>query len=382
MTRRAATTQGFLALAGLVAAYLTWQREPSLESGQSYVLDINKSELSLVRFEELDRQPKPKDDAGAEKKAENEAPADKKNEAPAETDVTAREWVELFSAKGNEGPVVWVRLSGKEGANVALPSGHPVVQTAVPERVLRGNDSAKALWEGFAPWRASRSLGVLDAEKLKDLGLAEPKKRLKITFKGVTRTYSLAPAPPGGTDPYVRDEEDGRVYIVSRNVLSDFQSAKTNLVERRLHNFLLQDIDQLVVTANGKKKEYRFRRFEGRPGGELFPSDAPDKADQSVGNWHDRVFALFPAEVLGRDEKPVGGPPKESLRLEYFYRGKPLGHLVLARAGNSTDGGESASGTPRSEALARSEFTAGWITLSADAQNLLSEGETMFGGGS
>ncbi len=382
MTRRAATIQGLLALAGLFAAYLTWQREPSLEGGQAFVLDITKSELTMIRYEELDRVAKPQDtqqDKTKDKPEGDKANKDVKPEAKPEVTATVRDWVEITSTKAAEGPAVWVRLSGKEAPNVALPSGHPVVQTAVPERLLRGGSSAEKMWELFAPLRASRALGVLDADTLKDLGLAEPKKRLKVTFKGVTKSFSLAPAPPGGTDPYVRDDEDGRVYLVPRQILTDFQAAKSNLVERRFHNFLLQDVDKIVISSAGKKKEFQFRNFEGRPGGELFPADAPDRADQTASNWHERVFALFPAEVLGKDEKPVGGPPKQAVRIDYLYRGKPVGWLELSRAGNA-EGGESAAGTPRSEALARSEFTAGWVTLSPDAQNLLSEGESMFGG--
>lgn len=374
MTRRAATIQGLLALAGLFAAYLTWQREPSLDTGEAYVLDINKNELTAVRYEELEQVAKPTDAPAA---ADASKDKQKAGGAALNKDVVVRDWVELSSIKDPNGPVVWVRFAGKEGSNVALPSGHPVVQTAVPERQLRGNESALKMWEGFTPWKATRALGVLEGDKLKDLGLLEPKRRIKVTFKGVTRSYSLVPAPPGGTDPYVRDEEDGRVYIVARQLLTDFQAAKSNLVEKRLHGFAVQDIDRLVITAGDKKKEFQFRRFEGRPGGELLPTGS-DKADQTAGNWHDRVFALFPAEVFGKDEKPAGGAPKTSVRIDYFYRGKPLGWVELARPEDAAAGGSGAAGQ---QAYARSEFTAGWVSLSADALNLVSEGQSLFGGG-
>lgn len=364
MTRRAATIQGLLALAGLVAAYLTWQREPSLESGQAYVLDITKSELQTVRYEELDRV------------APSKAPDDKTATPPPE--VKVRDWVELSSTTLDDGRAVWVRLAGRGGASVDLPSGHPVVQTAIPERTVRGNDGADKLWTLFAPLKASRALGVLDADKLKDLGLAEPKKRVTVTYKGITKTFDLAPPPPGGTEPYVRDVEDGQVYIVARQILTDFQAARSNLVERKLHAFALQDIDKLVITANGKKKEFQFRRFENRPGGDLLPAETPEKPDQTAGNWHDRVFALFPADVLGKDEKPASGEPTVVVRVEYFYRGKPLGHLDLARVGASSAGSEGS--TPTGEVLARSEYSAGWMTLAVDAQALVAEGESLFGG--
>ena len=364
MNRRAATTQGLLALAGLIAAYLTWQREPSLDSGQTYVLDINKNDLQKIRYEEL--EPVPKADP----------PADPKTPTPAAAPPKVLDWIELTRTQEDDGNAVWMRLAGKEGGNVPLPSGHPMVQQSVPERLVRGNDGAEKMWELFSPWKAARALGKLDATKLKDLSLNEPRKRLKITFKGVTKTFTLAPPPPGGTDPYVRDEEDGSVYIVARQILTDLQAARTNMTQRKLHAFIAPDMDKLVITANGKKKEFAFRRFDGRPGGELLAAATPGKPDQTASNWHERVFALFPADVLGKDEKPAAGDPKVVVKIEYFYRNKRIGWLDLGRTG----GEPAAAAAPRTEAFARSEFTAGWMTLSADAQNLVSEGETLFGG--
>ncbi|MDX2021662.1 MAG: DUF4340 domain-containing protein [Deltaproteobacteria bacterium] len=367
MNRRAATTQGLLALAGLIAAYFTWQREPSLDNGQAYILDITKGELQSIRYEELEPVAKPEaDDKNAKPK-----------DAPAPAEPKVRDWVELTSTKEDAGRAVWMRLAGKEGSNVALPSGHPMVQTAVPERLVRGNESAEKMWDLFSPFSASRALGKLDAEKVKDLGLDQPKKRLKVTFKGVTKTFTLAPAPPGGTDPYVRDDEDGMVYIVARQILSDFQAARTNMTQRKLHGFIMADVDKVVITASGKKKEFQFRRFDGRPGGELLPASAPDKPDQTAGNWHERVFALFPAEVLGKGEKPAAGEPKVVVRIEYLYRNKLVGWLDLGRSGG--EAGTAGAAPSPVQTFARSEFTAGWMTLSPDAQNLVSEGETTFG---
>jgi hypothetical protein len=363
VNRRAATIQGLLALSGLTAAYFTWQREPSLDSGQAYVLDINKNELQSIRYEELDLP----------------APVDPKDPKPAQAATAkVRDWIELTSTKEDDGPAVWMRLAGKEGGNVALPSGHPMVQTEVPERTVRGNDGAEKMWELFAPFKATRALGKLDAEKLKALDLDAPKKRLKVTYKGVTKTYSLAPAPPGGSDPYVRDDEDGNVYVIARQILSDLQAARTNLTQRKLHGFIIQDIDKLVITAKGKTKEFKFRRFDGRPGGELLSATNPDKPDQTAGNWHERVFSLFPADVLGKGEKPSAGEPLVVLHIEYFYRNKKTGWLDLATTGGTPTAG-STGAPPRTEAFARSEFTAGWMTLSADAQALVSEGESLFG---
>jgi len=49
---KAVALQGGLALVGLVAAYITWQRQPELQAGEVFVLDITKNELQALRFDD------------------------------------------------------------------------------------------------------------------------------------------------------------------------------------------------------------------------------------------------------------------------------------------------------------------------------------------
>jgi hypothetical protein len=336
---RSTAIQGALAAVGLLAAYLTWQRGPELEQGETYVLDVTKTDVEKVRFE----------DEGS--------------------------WVELTKAKDDNGDFVYVRLSGSDPGDVQLPSGHPMVQMKWPERLVRGSEAALKLFERFAPLRASRSLGQLDANLVKDLGLDKTKKKLEVTVRGVKRRFAVAPAPPGGTDPYLRAEDDGRAWVVARLILSEFEAAKTNLVERKLHGFSLQDFDKLIITGNGKSKPFLAKRVEGRYGVQLSPEATPDKPDTTAENWHERIFNLFPAEVLGQGEKPDKVEPIVALKLEYQSRGRKLGWLELARGGAAATSG----GAGSADLFARSEFTAGWMKLRPEAATLLTDGENLAG---
>lgn len=338
MTRRATAIQAVMAAVGLLAAYLTWQRAPELERGESYVLDATTNDVAKVRFE---------DEAGV--------------------------WTELSKGADDGGSFVYVRLSGSDPKDVALPSGHPMVQMKWPERLVRGNEASSKLFERFAPLRATRALGQLDANLVKELGLDTTKKRLEITVRGVKRRFAIAPAPPGGTDPYLRSEEDGRVYVVARPILSDFEAAKTNLLERRFHGFQLQDFDKLTVSGKGKTKAFSGRRVDGRYGIQLSPEATPEKPDTTAENWHERIFNLFPAEVLGKDEKPDGVEPVVALRLDYQSRGRKLGWLEIARGGAAPTSG----GAGSSDLFARSEYTAGWMKLRPEAATLLTDGENL-----
>src|SRR5437870_1813437 len=118
----------------------------------------------------------------------------------------------------------------------------------------------------LGPLRVFRALGTPDAVKLKDLGLYTTKKNIELVGRGARRRFAIAPAPPGGSDPYIRDEQDGRVFIVSRGILSDMQAASVNLVERRLHSYPIEDVDRILITAGAKTKEFRGSRIGELPG--------------------------------------------------------------------------------------------------------------------
>ena len=341
MTGRGVAVQGGLALASLIAAYFTWQRQPELQVGEVFAVDLAASDLEKVRYEDSD----------------------------------LKSWSELIRDKDRNGPYVQLHTSGSDASGVPMPSSHPAVPIKVPERLVRGSEQADNLFKKLAPLRASRALGALDATKLKDLGLDTTKKHIEIVGRGTRRRFAIAPAPPGGSDPYIRDEGDGRVFIVARNILTDLQAASVNLVERRLHSYPIEDVDRIVITAGPKTKEYRGARIGELPGIRLFPKGS-DKPDETAKNWHDRVWNLFPSEVMGKGEQPASGPPKVAIRVEYFSRGHSLGWVELAREATPM---ESTSAAPSNVTYARSDFSLGWMKMSADAAALVTEGEKLLG---
>ena len=340
MTPRSVAIQGGLAFLALVLAYTTWQRSPELQAGEVFVLDSTKNDLEKIRFE----------------------------------DTESKSWSELAKGKDADGSFISVRLSGYDNTGVGLPSGHPGIALKQAERLVRGNETAGRLFERFAPLRAQRALGVLDPAMLKELGFETTKKSIEVTTRGVKRRFAIVPAPPGGSDPYLQDAQDKKVYIVPRPVLSDLQAASTNLLERRLHNFRPEEIDHITIEAAGKKRELVASRIEDFPGVRLAPAETPDKPDPTLKNWHDKTFGLFPSEILGQDEVPAAGAPVVAVRVEYSSRGRRLGFVELARGATSA---VSTAAPAKPDIYARSEFSLGWFRLAPDTQTLLTEGETL-----
>jgi hypothetical protein len=340
MTYRQVAVQGALALVALVAAYFTWQRDAELAPGEVVVVDVSKGELVGVRFEDQEKST----------------------------------WVELGRTTDDNGAFISVHLSPQEETKKPAGAKEPAAASSkTPDRVVRGSEAAEKLFASFAPLRASRSLGVLAADKLKDLGLASSQKRITLTLRNGKRTFAIAPAPPGGAEPYLRDEQDGRVYVVGRSFLSDFASATSLLVERRAHAFRLEDADRMVVTRGTVRREFLISKSED--GVRLAPAGAPDKPDAAVKTWHDRIFAVWPVEVLGKDEAPAEGAPQLDLRIDYSARGHRLGFVEIAKVPAVSSSVEQDAKDAKDTLYARSERSLGWFKLSADAHSLLSEAQ-------
>ena len=205
MTGRGAAIQGGLAVVGLLVAHFTWQREPERAPGAVAVIDATKTELSRIRYE---------DEFGS---------------------------LELKRGTG-DGPVVWLHQVTTKSETKPNPHGPPEKPDPKAEgkridRELGGSDGAVKLIDQFAPMLSPRAFGVLDAAKLKELGLDAPKRKLEVTVKGEVRKYEIGqPGTTTGGESFVRDLRDNRVYLMPRGMLSQLQSS-SSLIDRKLHGF-------------------------------------------------------------------------------------------------------------------------------------------------
>lgn len=351
MTGRSLAFQGGLAAVGLLIAYGTWQREPERAAGEVVVVDSTKAELVSVHYE---------DENGS-------------------VDVRRRD------ENGESSP--WLRVEDKtpvppppkpKPGQTAPPPAPPKTH---PPRELRGEEPAEKLLAQFAPFRSPRAFGVLDAQKAKELGLDASKKKLVVTARGGTREFVVGQPAQGIGESYLRDVKDGRTYLMPRALLTDLQGASHRLVDRRLHTFKIADFSRLTVTAGGKHRDFIVSNGHDQNAYKLAPAASPDKPDELARNWHDKVWRLFPGELLGKGEVPPGGEPKVAARIEYFDGSRSLGWIEIGKA-EAAPAPESISAPPATttsvETYGRTEHTAGWVrlnnepTLSQDAEKVAS----------
>jgi len=254
----------------------------------------------------------------------------------------------------------------------------PRPDAKAPERELRGNETAqKLLFERFAPLRATRALGALPADKLKELGLEAPKKKIEVTARGTKYTLLVGTSPYGASEPYVRDERDGKVYVLAGTVLGDLDGAAIRLVDRGLHAFKQNEFDAITVAAGAKKREFVQTNLQTPTGTKLAAKASPDKADETAKNWHDKLWRLMVLDALGKGELPANGTPTVALRVDYARKGQARGFVELARLQPPPPANATSTAPPPAELYARSERTAGWVKLAATADDVIKDGEQL-----
>jgi hypothetical protein len=382
---RSALIQGALAGLGLAAAYFTWQRPKDGKADEAVVvLDAKKAAVEEVRYEDgarfitLRREVKDEpvvwltqgylEGKGPPPPPPKSYPL-KVGDIELLPDGGARDGGR--SDAGRAGARAAVMDAGAFDAGlpeggVELPQG--VVATP-PPRILVGNERAEKLYEKFAPLFAARALGLLTPEKLKEVGLDVTEKKLTVMVSGAPRSYRVSTGGVGLVGNYLQDSKDNQVYLLAAGIMNELDPSAGQLVDRRMHSFRPAEFDAFKVTYEGTSKEFVQTGAEVSQTTKVAPKEAPDKPDEFVRNWHDKILnRMIPTDVMGKGEKPASGEPVVVLRIDYFTRGKAKGFLEMARG----------VGTGV-EMFARSEHTAGWVALHMGSENFAEEARKVVG---
>jgi hypothetical protein len=355
MNTRGLALQGALAAVGLVAAFLTWQREPEGMPGEITILDISKRALEKVRWEdatryvELFRNPEEEDklwvSIGEKPKPPAPPPA-----AP------AGGVADGGVAGGADGGTTPGAADG--GVASAPPPAAPPVYVP-PPRILRANANAETLWGRLAQLKGTRAIGELDEKKREELGFVDSPRKLTFTMDGRQQVVVIG-SPKGlpWSTPYVM-RDDGKVFLMVTTILPDFENAMNRLVDRRLHKFEEGDFDALVVT---QAKNSRTFSVSGKPPAPMIiaPQNTPGQQDEFVRNWHDRIWRIASLDVLGKGEEPPGSPLQDVFRVEYKKGGKDLGFFQAAKSTQNLY-------------YVRTELSAGWIRVPPAFDTLATE---------
>jgi hypothetical protein len=338
--------QAALAAGALTWAFVTWQRPKETRAENAVALiNATKSSLEQVHYEDGTRF----------------------LEVKRVVDPEPTLWVTQGYLPGKT-PVIADAGYATYALDAGVDGGAPL-QVSVkpaeppPTRELRGSERADALYGKFTPLDVTRALGVLPPEKLAELGLIDSPRRLTVTVAGTTRAFTVSKPLPGVIGSYLLDEQTKDVSLLQGTLLTELDPGSQVLVDRRLHTFRAAEVDRFVVTVKGASAEFLQTPGETPEKSRVARAATPDKAEELVKNWADKVFSrIVVTDVLGKGELPKTGEPTVGLKIEYTFKGRPRGWLEVAR--------DSAGTT-----WARSENTASWVAVHQGAEELLLEAE-------
>lgn len=251
----------------------------------------------------------------------------------------------------------------------AAPPPPPIheVKETITVKSFRGSDAAMDLFGAFGPLRAVRSLGQVDEKKAKELGFPDSKKRLVVVAKGQTTEFTLGSTSYGGGDSYARDAQ-GRAYLLSQRTVADFEFAESRLMERRLHRFERGDFDRVEISVGAKKKMLLQQKRQDPSGYYFVEAATPDKRDDTMKNWMDKVLRIAISDYVAQGEEPqpgakaqpapgqpAAGPIGDIMTMRFYDGRKEIGLATFSRQVNPK--------TNQPEFYARTETTIGLVRL-------------------
>lgn len=250
----------------------------------------------------------------------------------------------------------------------AMPPAAPIheIKETVSVKQFRGSDLADKMLLQFSPLRALRAIGTVDEAKAKELGLTDTKKELLISARGQTYAFAIGNTSYGSGDYYAKDGQ-GRVFLLSHNLIGDFEFAESRMMERRLHRFSQPDFTRVEVSVNGKTRTLQQQKREDAQNYFFADQSTPDKRDDSLKNWIDKVLRMAIQDYVAQGEEPKGDSEQvasstapavktgDLMTLRFFDGRKELGSAVLSRFINPK--------TNQVEYFARTETTIGMVRL-------------------
>ncbi len=247
----------------------------------------------------------------------------------------------------------------------------PKEPEVAPPVTFKAGRSGEDLLKALAPFKGERELTVA-ADKLADLGLAEPKATVSIKRAGKEpRVYEIGDNTYGGASVYVREVESGKIFLVAGRVLSPLKTAERNLADRELFDAAEKDIESIDVKQGDKTATYAQQNRDDASAVFWAKAGATEKDDIAAG-WIDKALRLRSTAYVQSGEEPTNA--EEALVFTINAKGKAT-TVRLLRAYDA-EGEE--------EWFAESEFTRGMVKimraraaeLHADANSLWGEAPT------
>jgi len=330
---RSVLVHGALALIGLALAYTTWSSAEEGGEEERPAEEVTISDCGLDRFDSVEL-------------------------------TTKTRQVKIERKRDRGAPVYWVTTT---------PVG---TRDNTSKRFVGGDEPLNEYMKNVAPFRALRSLGDVPRRTLKQLGLDHPDTRLDLRCGGRTSRFNVGGSTFGAGDRYARARSGGPVYLIAAATVRDAEGAEFRFMQRELHTFKLEDVDEARVESSGRNKRLLHRNRHNAEEAEWVDASEPSRRNELYGNWLDRVWRLRVQEYLAPGREPGTElhantvRPTPVLTIEYTGDGRRKGKLELV----------SVAARPGTEYYGRTETTRSWVKIPRSlAQQVENDARTMLG---
>lgn len=177
-------------------------------------------------------------------------------------------------------------------------------------------DAGDKIVQNYLAARALRDLGAPTAESKKDYKLDEAKTTITVTFKDGKRSFLVGGSVYGGSDRYVVDEQSGKAYVLSKELISGLEIGESSLHLTDPRGFDVNKIASVTIEAGGKSKT-AVRVTAGAEGQQVKTWGDPQtkKPNQTVANFIDNANNLRPTEYSASTQ--IGSSTPEIVKLTY-----------------------------------------------------------------
>ena len=196
-----------------------------------------------------------------------------------------------------------------------LPTRSPFISVTTGEKLMQNLASLKAL----------RDAGPLPPERLAELGLEKPEATVTVKLASGERVLEIGGTTPGGTDRYVRDPSNSRVYVITGEPIRDLEWAESRLLDRELHDWKESEIEKAKLLAADKTRQVLRRTTDGKT--IWADASSPDTNDETIGNFMQRLDRLRPSEY--QDSLPENRVTL--LRVDFEGKRGPIGWFELSK---------------------------------------------------
>lgn len=230
------------------------------------------------------------------------------------------------------------------------PEGQPPPPTE-PEEFKVGKAGDPVL-TGLAPFVAKRRLEVVSDTDLADLGLAEPEATLEIVREGKEpKRFELGGNVFGGANVYVRDPDDGAIYLVDAKLLRPLQSGARTLPDRDLTGMDERKVERVTLRVGDRQASFEQHNPDDIEA--VYWSVAgKDEESPEAKSWVEKALRLRSSRYVPASEVPTD----LASAFEYRVEGEDGKAVTVEVLRNFDDEGQE-------QFFARSESTRGLVRL-------------------